>query len=507
MSGIGNSYINLAPPSAGLPYELQLAQIQRQQRLAEQLQQQNQDAIPVQSGGGAPAPIGWGSVLGKALQSGIAAYKQSKADDQLKQLGQQDTASAQALAQALSGTPTNQVGVPDLPPINTQISAATPMLPGQAPAPQAPMASVQVPGQMGTGAQSTIVPPTQQEALAAALAAHGGPQTDAIRNAMLPQILNRQNMDYEDQLKRGDLTFQNQMPISAATQQQIAAQGQQEQANARFANQLAPTAQQQLQNRQAQATLAEEHSYHQSLTGAGLASNDPQTGYWTQAVLSGNVPGVQAVPKQFRNGVAANLAQTPGGAYAPIASTRFARASNSIVGPLMKLPQYELTANGLPYIQRIQAALTKPGSVSDQELLDSFTKLSTSGNAITDAQVRIITDGKSLSDWASTLQQKLGSGGVLSADQRQQIAEIANRTYNKYKEGYDPLYKEATDKLTAAGVPKPFWTIPDLNKLNSAQTGGAASPPPAGANIAPAGTKATGPGGKVLTSDGKGGWN
>ncbi len=142
----------------------------------------------------------------------------------------------------------------------------------------------------------------------------------------------------------------------------------------------------------------------------------------------------------------------------------------------MKLPQYELTANGLPYLQRIDAALKIPGSVSDQDLLDSLTKLNTAGNAVTDAQVKIITDGKSFSDWANTIANKFRTGGVLSADQRKQIRDISNSIYANYKKGYQPVYDQATSQLKAAGIPEAFWTIPDLNKLNAGVEAGRSSP-------------------------------
>lgn len=501
MSSAGNPYVNLNGPAA-LPYDLQLAQFQRQQKMADALRQEASEPIPVQTGGGQPAPISWVSVLAKALQGAGASAKEGRVDSQLKQLGAQDTDSAQALIRQLTQG-TNQVGAPSMPSMPTQISATTPQLPGApAPAQQAP-ANVQLPGTAGGQMQSA--PPSMQDQLAAVLAARGGPQTQMIQQAMLPQIMGRQNMDYQHQLNRDDKQWENTLPMSTAAQQQITAQGQQAQQNSRFTNQLPETAYQQAQIGIERGKLGEERRYHDLMMGNGLGGDDPAVKAGFAAVTSGAVPGVQSLPKRLQIPVMELMNNSPTAVYAPIAARRFGMASNSIVGPLMKLPQYELTANGLPYIQRIQAALTKPGSVSDQELLDSFTKLSTSGNAITDAQVRIITDGKSLSDWASTVGQKLQSGGVLSNDQRKQINEIANRTYAKYREGYQPLYDEATSKLTAAGIPKPFWTIPDLNKLNAAQTGGGGTA--SGTNIAPAGTKAVGPGGKTLTSDGKGGWN
>lgn len=206
----------------------------------------------------------------------------------------------------------------------------------------------------------------------------------------------------------------------------------------------------------------------------GALSTDPIVDGWAQGILNGSVTGVQSVPKQYQAAVNAAL-NTPGqNGYAPLAVSRFTRGANAIVANYINLPQYQLTSNGLPYLQRIDAAIKNPGSVSDQDLLDSLTKLNTSGNAISDAQVKLITDGKSFADMASTFENKFQTGGVLSANQRTQIQKIANAIYDNYKTGYQPVYDQATAQLKASGIPEAFWTIPDLNKLNT-QTAGSSS--------------------------------
>ncbi len=211
------------------------------------------------------------------------------------------------------------------------------------------------------------------------------------------------------------------------------------------------------------------------------AGSDPQAiEDWKQAVLSGNATIAQ-VPIALRTKVAAAMntedAAGANGSYSPLAASRLTLASSRIVQNFKDLPQFQLTANGLPYLQRIDAALKTPGSVSDQDLLDSLTKLNTAGNAISDAQVRLITDGRSLSDAAGVYANKLKNGGVLSNNQRKQIQEIAKGIYANYKKGYQPVYDQVTAQLTAAGIPKQFWTIPDLNKLSEGQTGGADNDP------------------------------
>lgn len=200
---------------------------------------------------------------------------------------------------------------------------------------------------------------------------------------------------------------------------------------------------------------------------------------WTQAVLGGNSTIAQ-VPLALRTAVAhaLNTASGPdgaGGSYSPLAASRLTMASSRLVSRFADLPQYTLTANGLPYLQRIDAALKTPGSVSDQDLLDSLTKLNTAGNAISDAQVKIITDGKSISDIANTWANKLKNGGVLSDNQRQQIQQIAKGIYANYQKGYQPVYDQVTAQLKAAGIPKQFWTIPDLNNLSAKADNGSSS--------------------------------
>ncbi len=108
-----------------------------------------------------------------------------------------------------------------------------------------------------------------------------------------------------------------------------------------------------------------------------------------------------------------------------------------------------------------------PGSVSDQELLDSFTKLSTAGGVITDAQVSVITGGRSAADTVSVWSKKLAEGGVLSDSQRQQIYELGQKSYSNLKIGYQPIYDKAVEKLQGSQIPEQFWTLPDLNTLSA----------------------------------------
>lgn len=202
-------------------------------------------------------------------------------------------------------------------------------------------------------------------------------------------------------------------------------------------------------------------------TGANAVSTtDPYVQAHVASILNGNETMAQ-VPSNLRNAVALSMANAPKDQYSPLAASRFSTASNKIVSNFVDLPAYKLTAGGQVYLGRIAAAMQTPGSISDQDLLDSLTKLNTGGNAITDAQVSLITGGKSLSDWTNVIKNKFSTGGVISNAQREQIQTIAKAIFAKYQKQYQPIYDQATKQLTDAGIPRAFWTIPDLNNLSA----------------------------------------
>ncbi len=201
-------------------------------------------------------------------------------------------------------------------------------------------------------------------------------------------------------------------------------------------------------------------------TGNYSPGENPVVDSWVQNIANGSAT-IANVPAAYKNAVSVAMNSLPTTLYTPLAGSRFTMESNRIVSNFVDLPAYQLTAGGQLYLGRINAALKTPGSVSDQDLLDSLTKLNTGGNAISDAQVRIITDGKSLSDWAGTIQNKFNNGGVLSDNQRQQIQTLAQNIFKSYQDAYQPIYDQVSSQLTAAGVPKAFWTIPDLNTLQT----------------------------------------
>lgn len=204
--------------------------------------------------------------------------------------------------------------------------------------------------------------------------------------------------------------------------------------------------------------------------------DDPITQSYVTNVLAGNM-NMQNVPVARRAAVSMAMANADKQDFSPVAEQRMTTTAKKITDPYTNMSAYKLTADGAPYLARIQAAMKTPGSVSDQDLLDSLTKLNTGGNAVTDAQVALITGGKSYADWAGTIANKFKNGGVLSNNQRQQISQIAGNIYDNYRKGYAPIQAEVEGKLTQAGIPKQFWTIPDLDNLATQQLSNMGLPP------------------------------
>jgi len=221
------------------------------------------------------------------------------------------------------------------------------------------------------------------------------------------------------------------------------------------------------------------------MTPGSDPSQNPQVQSYVKNILAGNM-NMQNVPQPLRGSVSVAMANAPKEMYSPIAASRNTMAASRITKPYTEQSGYKLTADAVPYLARINAAIKTLGSVSDQDILDSLTKLNTGGNAVTDAQIKLITDGKSFSDWAGVLKNKVGNGGVLSDNQRQQIQEIAGNIYQNYRKTYQPIYDAASAQLTDAGIPKSFWTIPDLNSIGDAQMGTMGLPNPSAKPTQPA---------------------
>ncbi len=493
-----------------------LTQIQRRQQYARALMQQGQED---------PGHAAY-SGLRNAGNSILGAFLANRADKAETGLAQSAGAKyTKDLGALLSGNqPAAAAPPPSTPPMpppmastqpSPQISNSAgsgPIMPNAgATSPQGAVGGQQMPAQAQATAPSPMPPQPAQPAQdpLQRLVATGNP---ALMAQFGPKLLEHQT-ELNDQkvtpisaqdaaamgLRPGGLYGRNNATgnIVQIQASDLKSQGaiEQQQGEKVFENNLPMTPAQRAANQLQQAQLAETRNYHKQLTGNGLADDgtpNPVVDAWVNNIKSGNA-NLNNVPMGLRSTVSTRLSNQPVQAYTPLAGQRFTLESSRITHPYTNMAAYKLTADGLPYLQRIDAAMKTPGSVSDQDMLDSLTKLNTGGNAVTDAQVKLITDGKSYSDWAGTIGNKFKNGGVLSDNQRQQIKEIANHIYENYKKGYQPVYEEAVGKLKAAGVPEAFWTIPDLNKLNAGQEIGNIAHPgskPAAAEL-PAGWSVT----------------
>lgn len=94
----------------GGSYEAEMARILRQQRMAEALRQQSEQDIPINYGGGAPAPISWGSVLAKGLQSYSANKKERDIDDSILKAQEDDKRRREELVKYLAPEQFSDIG-------------------------------------------------------------------------------------------------------------------------------------------------------------------------------------------------------------------------------------------------------------------------------------------------------------------------------------------------------------------------------------------------------------
>jgi hypothetical protein len=153
---------------------------------------------------------------------------------------------------------------------------------------------------------------------------------------------------------------------------------------------------------------------------------------------------------------------------------RYTSAGNNIIKNYLSLPAYKIYSNASPYLARIEAAGSVPGSVSDNELLDSVIKLNTGGGQITEAQVATITGGRSFADTVNVFSNKFKKGGVLSTDQRKQLTDLAHAVYTQYQKQYTPIRDAMYKAFDTSQIPEQYRDmIPDLNSLS--QVGGAAA--------------------------------
>ncbi len=170
-TGVQN--VNLTALTQPWDYTTQQMQIQRAQQLAQALAQQGSEDIPVTSGGGAPAPIAWSSVLAKVLDKVGSNLQANRAIKEQKDLTAQQQADAMKAIQGFSQNQDTQGLVPG------------------APKPSAPMqytlqAPSVIPGQAGPSATGSAALPDIGGVQAGTIP--GSPTTLAQKQQMLPQM-------------------------------------------------------------------------------------------------------------------------------------------------------------------------------------------------------------------------------------------------------------------------------------------------------------------------------
>ena len=202
--------------------------------------------------------------------------------------------------------------------------------------------------------------------------------------------------------------------------------------------------------------------------GESISTDNPTVVAMATSLANGN-PGT--IPQIYKSAVTRRLGM-PGNGYTQAGATKLIRNAQMLSANYMKLPEYVAMSAAKVPLNRIRAALgQKHNAVSDQDMIDSMTQLSKGSNAarsVTDSQVKLITNYASWSDMASRYMNRVGGrGGALSAQQRKEIRDLAEATMNEYKKSYGPMYNELSEKLTAANIPKQFWTIPNLENIQS----------------------------------------
>jgi LysM repeat protein len=154
-----------------------------------------------------------------------------------------------------------------------------------------------------------------------------------------------------------------------------------------------------------------------------------------------------------------------------------ARRANSIVGSTIKNdPTIKFYLSADPLISRVRGAMSGDGNaVSDQELLDAVTMLNTGGTRPTEAQVGIITHGQSYNDAIDVWKKKLGSGGVLSDANRQQLKDVAEATFTQLENSYKKRLDTYNRELKKAGIDYPILNLADVADIADAGSSGSSS--------------------------------
>lgn len=158
--------------------------------------------------------------------------------------------------------------------------------------------------------------------------------------------------------------------------------------------------------------------------------------------------------------------QTPVGG-SPLNKGRYTRNANSALKNYIASPVYQAVSSGAIYLARIKAAMSNPGSISDTSLADSIIKIETGGGQVTEAQLNTYFQGQSFADSFAIQGDKIvAKGGVLSPQQRSDLAGLAKETFDNYQQDYEVLYSQAMANLQGQGIPLNYGgNLPDFSSL------------------------------------------
>lgn len=207
----------------------------------------------------------------------------------------------------------------------------------------------------------------------------------------------------------------------------------------------------------------------------------PNIGYYIQQsdgsyVLNSAIPtpvAADSVTGQYQQmlGAMQQSQATPVGG-SPLNKGRLSRNANTALKNYITSPVYQAVSSGATYLSRIQAAMTDPGSISDTSLADAIIKIETGGGQVTESQINTYFSGQSYADKFAVQGDKItAKGGVLSPQQRTDLAGLANEVFSRYQQQYEQLYVQAGQNLEGQGIPINYLgNLPDFSALLQGQT-------------------------------------
>lgn len=153
----------------------------------------------------------------------------------------------------------------------------------------------------------------------------------------------------------------------------------------------------------------------------------------------------------------------------PLNKGRLSRNAQTALKQYIASPVSQNVSAGAAYLARVNAAMQDPGSVDDTSLADSIIKIETGGGQVTEAQINTYFKGQSFADSFAIQGDKLtAKGGVLSPQQRTDLASLANSVFSNYETQYQQLYVQAAKNLQGQGIPLNYMSdMPDWTSMLS----------------------------------------